>query len=53
MLDGKLCRLKPGDVLSVPPRALHAIMAQTDLEWIEVQTGAELVEEDIIRVSLP
>ncbi len=52
ILDGNVDVVKPGDVLRIPPRALHAILADTELEFIEVQTGSELVEEDIIRVSL-
>jgi hypothetical protein len=37
--------VKPRDVLRILPQALHAILADTDLEFIEVQPGSELVDE--------
>jgi mannose-1-phosphate guanylyltransferase len=52
ILDGKIESVNSGDVLRIPAQALHAIIAHTDLEFIEVQSGTELVEEDIIRISL-
>ncbi|WP_248927120.1 sugar phosphate nucleotidyltransferase [Paenibacillus hamazuiensis] len=42
--------LKAGDVVKIPQGARHSIRAVTDLEIIEVQTGSELVEEDIFRL---
>jgi len=44
--------VKPGDVLQIPMQSKHAIRAITNLELIEVQTGTELVEEDIIRLLM-
>lgn len=44
--------VKPGDVLSIPVGAKHGIKASSDLEFIEVQTGSELVEEDIVRAFM-
>ena len=41
-----------GSVLEIPLGAKHAIKAVTDLEFIEVQKGSELIEEDIYRISL-
>jgi len=38
-----------GDVLSIPTGNWHGIMAETDMSFIEVQSGELLVEEDIIR----
>lgn len=52
ILDGKIKIVKTGDVLSIPPRVLHAIFAHNDLEFIEVQTGSELLEEDVFRSNL-
>ncbi|MED4350951.1 sugar phosphate nucleotidyltransferase [Schinkia azotoformans] len=52
VLDGILKKVKPGDVLEIPIGAKHAIRAVEDLEFIEVQMGSELVEEDIIRITL-
>ncbi|MHB1407167.1 MAG: cupin domain-containing protein, partial [Desulfitobacteriaceae bacterium] len=51
-LDGMLYPVRAGDVLRIPMGIKHAIKALTELEFIEVQTGEELVEEDIIRVCL-
>lgn len=51
-LDDKMFNVKAGDVLTIPVTAKHAIKAITDLEFIEVQTGQSLVEEDIIRIYM-
>jgi len=50
--NGEIRRVKPGDVLEIPVGAKHAIKAITDLEFIEVQTGTELIEEDIVRIYM-
>lgn len=52
VLNGKIHSVKTGDVLQIPVGSKHGIKAITDLEFIEVQIGSELTEEDIIRVSL-
>jgi mannose-1-phosphate guanylyltransferase len=52
VLDDKIYEVKPGDVLNIPQGSKHAIKAETDLEFIEVQTGDELVEEDIERIFM-
>ena len=44
--------VKPGSVLQIPIGTKHAIKALTDMEIIEVQTGVELVEEDIHRICM-
>lgn len=44
--------VKSGDVLQIPAQSKHAIRAITNLEFIEVQTGTELVEEDIVRLLM-
>jgi mannose-1-phosphate guanylyltransferase len=51
-LNGKIQKVKPGDVLQIPVGALHGIKAITDLEFIEVQHGSELIEEDIVRIFM-
>ncbi|ARA98324.1 sugar phosphate nucleotidyltransferase [Geobacillus thermodenitrificans] len=51
-LNGEIRRVKPGDVLEIPVGAKHGIKAITDLEIIEVQTGTELIEEDIVRIYM-
>lgn len=51
-LNGEIHPVKQGDVLGIPVGAKHGIKAITDLEIIEVQTGSELVEEDIVRIYM-
>lgn len=50
VLDDKIIPIKAGDVLRVPARAKHGVKALTALEFIEVQTGRNLVEDDKIRL---
>jgi mannose-1-phosphate guanylyltransferase len=44
--------VQAGDVLQIPARAKHALKALTDMELIEIQTGSELIEEDIQRLIM-
>lgn len=44
--------VKPGDVLHIPVGAKHGIRARSDIEFIEVQSGHELVESDIVRIFM-
>ncbi|MDQ0162545.1 sugar phosphate nucleotidyltransferase [Aeribacillus alveayuensis] len=50
--NGEIRHVRPGDVLEIPVGAKHGIKAITDLEFIEVQTGTKLIEEDIIRIYM-
>lgn len=50
--DDQLRHVRSGDVLHIPLGTRHAIRATTDIEIIEVQTGSELIEEDIFRICL-
>lgn len=52
ILNGELKRLRAGDVALIPVHARHSLRAITEIEIIEVQTGSELVEEDIVRLTL-
>ncbi|NJJ41878.1 sugar phosphate nucleotidyltransferase [Paenibacillus apii] len=52
ILNEKLHKVKAGDVVRIPEGTKHSILALTDVEFIEVQTGSELVEEDNIRITL-
>ncbi|WP_088188423.1 sugar phosphate nucleotidyltransferase [Desulfosporosinus sp. FKA] len=52
VLDGVIYPVKPGDVLNIQVQTKHGIRAVTDLEFIEVQLGKELVEEDIVRLFM-
>ncbi|GAB2671476.1 sugar phosphate nucleotidyltransferase [Paenibacillus thermoaerophilus] len=52
VLDGRLKPIGPNDVLTIPAGMRHSVRAGEDLEMIEVQSGTELVEEDIVRLCL-
>lgn len=49
ILDGVIREVKRGDVAYIKPGEKHAIIADTQLHFIEVQVGDELTEEDIER----
>lgn len=51
-LNGLIYSVKAGDVLHIPVGAEHGLKAITDLEFIEVQSGSNLVEEDIYRIYM-
>lgn len=51
-LDDVIYKVKPGDVLNIPIGAKHGIKASTNLEFIEVQAGFDLVEDDIVRIFM-
>lgn len=52
VLNEIIHQVREGSVLEIPLGARHAIKAVTDIEFIEVQKGTELIEEDIYRISL-
>ncbi|MGG0935314.1 sugar phosphate nucleotidyltransferase [Brevibacillus centrosporus] len=52
ILDDQLRHVGPGDVLEIPVGAKHSIRALKDLEFIEVQMGSQLIEEDIVRLGM-
>lgn len=52
ILNEKLIPVKAGDVIQIPTLSRHSVRAITNLEFIEVQTGSELVEEDNIRLCM-
>ncbi|PWV93807.1 mannose-1-phosphate guanylyltransferase [Paenibacillus cellulosilyticus] len=52
VLDGQYRRIAAGDVIQVPAGMKHTIRAINDLEIIEVQSGSELIEEDIVRLCM-
>ncbi len=47
VLDGNRYSVKRGDVINIHKGQLHALKALTPLSFIEVQSGSNLVEEDI------
>ncbi|MGM7721704.1 sugar phosphate nucleotidyltransferase [Metabacillus sp. Hm71] len=52
VLNGKMSVVRPNDVIQINKGEYHALKAVTDLELIEVQSGSELIEEDIVRVIM-
>lgn len=51
VLDGVVTKVRRGSVAHIKAGQRHAVKAITDLQIIEVQSGKELVEEDIIRLD--
>lgn len=51
ILDGKEHILNPGHSIDIPLKAVHSLQNpfKEDLEIVEVQLGAQLIEEDIVR----
>lgn len=49
LLDGKLREVRRGDVLYIPKEHRHAMASREGVDFIEVQIGTELIEEDIER----
>ncbi|MCM3569376.1 sugar phosphate nucleotidyltransferase [Neobacillus mesonae] len=52
LLNDEFRVIRPGDMVDIPISNKHAVKAVTDLEFIEVQTGTQLVEEDNHRLLL-
>lgn len=51
VFNDQLSHVRTGDVIHIPLGAKHTLKATTNMEIIEVQTGSELIEEDIYRTS--
>ena len=51
VLDGEQKLVQAGDVLQIPAGSKHALYAETETEFIEVQIGTPLVEQDIVRLT--
>ncbi|MEH7172722.1 MULTISPECIES: sugar phosphate nucleotidyltransferase [Priestia] len=49
-LDDYIRRVKAGDIVHLPAGKKHGIHALTDLEFIEVQTGKVISNEDSVRL---
>ncbi|MCI1575010.1 MAG: cupin domain-containing protein [Weizmannia coagulans] len=49
-LDDMLTRVKSGDIVHLPAGKKHGIRATTDLEFIEIQTGVDISNDDFIRI---
>lgn len=51
-LDDEIRFVKLGDVIVIPVETKYAIRANTDLEFIEVRTGYQIIEDDIVRIFI-
>ncbi|OAB41175.1 sugar phosphate nucleotidyltransferase [Paenibacillus antarcticus] len=51
VLNDKHLLVKAGDVLVITKDTRHSLRANTEMDIIEVQTGIELIEEDIVRLA--
>ncbi len=51
ILDGEVIEVSRGYVAHIKAGQKHAVRATTDLQIIEVQSGTNLIEEDIIRLD--
>lgn len=51
VLNDKMRHVRVGEVVHIPLAVKHALKAITNIELIEIQTGDELIEEDIKRIS--
>ncbi len=52
ILDEAYRVVEQGDAITIPERSRHSIRAVTDLELIEVQTGKQINEEDVITLGV-
>lgn len=52
ILEGTHRSIRTGDVLQIPRGAKHAVKAVRPLEYIVVQIGNELMEEDAVRSAM-
>ena len=53
ILDGKIQKVKAGDIINIPVKQKHTIRADKMIEFVEVQYGTEIIrEEDIVRLAI-
>ncbi|RYL95896.1 cupin domain-containing protein [Sporolactobacillus sp. THM7-4] len=50
--NGAIRRVTSGDIVKISAGTMHAIKAEEEMELIEVQTGTQLIEEDIKRLYM-
>lgn len=50
-LNGRRFPVGSGDVLVISKESRHSLLAETEMDIIEVQTGSALIEEDIVRLA--
>ncbi|AQX55558.1 sugar phosphate nucleotidyltransferase [Priestia flexa] len=49
-LDDQITRVKAGDIIHLPAGKKHGIRALSELEFIEVQTGSGISDQDFVRL---
>ncbi|MCO7124208.1 sugar phosphate nucleotidyltransferase [Sporolactobacillus shoreicorticis] len=49
-LENAITRVKAGDIVHLPAQKKHAIRAITQVEFIEVQTGRGISNQDFVRI---
>ncbi|OBZ13459.1 sugar phosphate nucleotidyltransferase [Bacillus sp. FJAT-26390] len=52
VIDELFRHIAPGDTIVIPERSRHSLRAITDVELIEVQTGQQINEDDVIRLGV-
>ncbi|MGO4374601.1 sugar phosphate nucleotidyltransferase, partial [Paenibacillus sp. MCAF20] len=52
IIDEELRPVSAGNTVTIPGRTRHSLRAITDLELLEVQSGAELAEDDVINLGI-
>lgn len=50
VLDDRITRVKAGDIIHLPAGKKHGIKALSELEFVEVQTGFGISDEDFTRL---
>ncbi|MBP1995304.1 sugar phosphate nucleotidyltransferase [Paenibacillus eucommiae] len=51
IFEDTISAVKPGDVFQIPSGAKHGVRAVTALEFIEVQIGSQLFEDDSVSID--
>ncbi len=51
IIDNTITRVKSGDVIHLPAGKKHGVRSITELEFIEVQTGSGITNEDVHRIA--
>ncbi|MBW5448363.1 cupin domain-containing protein [Cohnella sp. CFH 77786] len=50
VMNNVISTVHAGDTQHIPAGAPHSVLAETDMEWIEVQMGSRVSAEDVIRL---
>ncbi|MGW9127165.1 sugar phosphate nucleotidyltransferase [Paenibacillus chitinolyticus] len=52
ILDGEYKTIQSGDVINIPAGAVHSIYSEEELEFIEIQKGQTIGEDDVYRLLM-